>query len=580
MQYRSAGLWRAVLTGLALFSASPTWAAENASCLSKAATSAALAACKTAAAPAPLVSSTSAAESRTVPATPPIALQEASQAPAKAGVAPPSGAMAAGSEPVRKKKIAKRKIPDPVIVAAPDAAPPEPPSLFGALFGQGATEQPSAAVASNADPVTTGATGPLNAGKGKGKGKGVKTAKANDAAAPAQSPAPDGGFFDAEQSAFASADLGYPVLSPANIEPTKAAIRRYGEIVAAGGWPVVDPLQMQVGTNNPAVAALRQRLKIEGDLKSEPSGFSGPEYFDQEVADALKRWQGRYGLAETGDLMDPDRLKNGTRTIMALNVAADSRLAQLKANLPRLQAKPPGKGRYVIANLPSEQIEAVEDNRVVLRLNGVIGRPDRPSPLLTSSIAQVKFNPTWTVPPTVLTEDLAPKGRAMAAKGQDALAKLGIDAFDGGGRKVDTSQIDWNKVAQGAYRLVQPPGKENPLGFAKLDFPSPESVYMHDTPSNKLFSKSYRAASSGCIRVEYMDRLVTWLLKDTDGWPKDRVAGYKQSGESKIVSLKRAVPLQWVYITAWATEDGKVHFRRDLYSKDVAFGVSRTASLY
>lgn len=548
--------------------------ADNASCLTRAATSAALAACKAAAvtpAPAPVTPAVAA-----TPVPPSVAAPTASAARAEdASGKPPAPVAGATASAPKKKKFGKRKSSDPVIANAPGATPPEP-DVFTALFGQPQAD-PSAVVS---DPATTAATDVLGAGKSKGKGKGLKSAKTFDANAPTSIAVPDGGFFDTEEAPMATADLGYPLMSPGNIEPMKAAISRYTAIVANGGWPTVDPLQMQVGTSNPAVANLRKRLQIEGDLKAEPSGFSGPEYFDQDVAEALRRWQGRYGLGETGDLMDPDRLKNGTRTVMALNVTAEARLAQLKANLNRLQSKQVGKGRYVLVNIPGQQIEAVEDNKVVLRLNGVVGRPDRPSPLLSSNIGEVKFNPTWTMPPTVLKEDLLPKGKSMQAKGQDVLAKFGIDAYDGNGKKVDLSRIDWNKVGQDTYRFSQQPGKDNPLGFAKLDFASPESVYMHDTPSAKLFDRSYRAASSGCIRVEHMERLVTWLLKETDGWTKGAVQAIKASGESKIVRVKRAVPLHWVYVTAWASEDGVVHFRRDLYGKDVQFGVSKMASTY
>jgi L,D-transpeptidase YcbB len=548
----------------------PALAADSSSCGARAATSAALAACKAAAAAA-LPAAVAA------PAPVPAAAAPALTSNDDASGRPPRPDVAAGLTPGKKKKVAKRRSSDPIIASAPEAPATPEPNVFGALFGQ--PSDPSAAVAS--DPSATAATDPLNGGKLKGRGKkGVVTAKNSNPAAATAIDVPSGGFFGSEEAPFATGDLGYPLMSPGNIDPMKAAIKRYADIVASGGWPTVDPLQMQVGTTNPAVAALRQRLKMEGDLKGEPSGFSGPEYFDQDVAEALKRWQGRYGLGETGDLMDPDRLKNGTRTVMALNVPAEARLAQLKANLTRLQQKSVGKGRYVLVNIPGEQIEAIENNKVVLRLNGVVGRPERPSPLLTSNIADVKFNPVWNMPPTVLKEDLLPKAKALQAKGVDVLAKFGIDAYDGNGKKVDSSKIDWNKVNPDTYRYSEQPGKDNPLGFAKLDFASPEAVYMHDTPSNKLFDRSYRAASSGCIRVEHMDRLVTWLLKETDNWSRSAVTAIKESGESKIVHIKKSVPLHWVYVTAWATEDGAVHFRRDLYGKDQQFGVSKTASTY
>lgn len=518
------------------------------------------------------------AASAPVAAPPPAAVAITPSGEDASGKPPPPAKIKAAAAPdssAKKQVHAKRKAKPAVIAEAPPA-PAEPPSLFDTLFGNG---QPPAAAVVAADPTTTAATDQIGQKPGKGKaGKGSKTAK--NTIEPAATAIPDAGFFNAEEVPFASGELGQPLLSPGNIEPLKTAIKRYTGIVANGGWPTVPPLQMQVGTSNPAVVELRQRLAAEGDLKSQPSGFSGPEYFDQDVSDAVHHFQNRYGLTETGDLMDTDKLKNGTRTVMALNVPAEARLAQLKGNLTRLQREVVPKGRYVLVNIPGEQIEAIDGNKVALRLNGVVGKPERPSPLLSSNITEVKFNPTWTVPPTVLKEDLIPKGQSLQAKGVDVLTKFGIDAYDGNGKLVDTSKINWSSNQPNTLRFSEKAGKDNPLGFAKLDFNSPESVYMHDTPSAKLFDKSYRAASSGCIRVDHMDRLVMWLMKETEGWGPARVLSMKESGESKIVSLKKAVPLRWVYVTAWATEDGTVHFRRDLYGKDQVFGVSKTASAY
>ncbi len=375
-------------------------------------------------------------------------------------------------------------------------------------------------------------------------------------------------------------DQGLPVIAEANIEPQKTAIIKYTAIVAQGGWVAIPPLQMEVGTSHPAVGLLRKRLRAEGDL-AEESSFNSEDYFGTDVEAAVRRFQVRNGLAQTGDLLDKDRAKNGSRTVTALNVPAASRLAQLKVNLGRIQSGVKWAGnRYVVANLPDQEIQAVENGRVVLRLAGVVGRPERPSPALTSNIYVVKFNPTWTMPPTVLKEDFLPKARELQAKNVNLLLKAGIDAYDGTGRKLDPTKVNFNSGTAANLRYTQQPSKDNPLGFAKLEFASPDAVYMHDTPSAKLFGKAYRAASSGCIRVENMEKLVRWLLKDTEGWSGQRVAQMKQTGETFEAKLSKGVPLQWVYITAWADANGVVNFRRDIYGRDQSAGVDKMAAAY
>jgi murein L,D-transpeptidase YcbB/YkuD len=361
---------------------------------------------------------------------------------------------------------------------------------------------------------------------------------------------------------------GYATLSKANIEPTKAAIKRYTDIVAGGGWPVLPDMQMQAMTSDPAVALLRKRLATSGDLKDADTSSTS---FDLELEKAVKRFQASNGLTPTG-IVDK-------RTIAALNVPAEARLKQLKTNLGRLTdlAASTGMKKYVMVNIPSAHIEAVENGQIVARYAGVVGKIDRPTPLLHSAITDLNFNPIWRLPPTVESEDLIPRGREMQKKGQNVLVKFHIDAYDGAGKKVDPDKIDWNKVHPGTYTYSEQPNKENPLGFLKINFDSEHSVYMHDTPSETIFGRNFRSASSGCIRVHNIEHLATWLLADQGGWNNDRVEQMKESGERLDVRLKKPVPLHFVYVTAWATEDGVVQFRRDLYQKD---GIGAVASAY
>ncbi|MFZ4807828.1 MAG: L,D-transpeptidase family protein [Hyphomicrobiaceae bacterium] len=359
---------------------------------------------------------------------------------------------------------------------------------------------------------------------------------------------------------------GFPTLAAGNLEAMKVAIRRYSEIVAQGGWKVVPDKALEVGMTDPAVGLLAERLAMSGDLREQ--GVSN--YFDYGLEKAVKRFQASNGLSPTG-IVDK-------RTIVALNVPASSRLKQLKLNQTRLQefARSMPK-RYVVVNIPAAQVEAVESDRVVSRHAGVVGKIDRPSPLLRSAIHELNFNPVWHLPPTVIDKDLIPRGQEMQRKGQSVLTKFGIDAYDGQGRKLDPERVDWSSAQSRGLTFKQQPGKDNPLGFLKINFHNSHSVYLHDTPSETIFGRNFRAASSGCVRVQGIEQLAAWLLVENGGWGAERIEQIKKTGERLDVKVKRPTPLYFVYITAWATEDGVVQFRRDLYQKD---GIGATAAAY
>ena len=361
---------------------------------------------------------------------------------------------------------------------------------------------------------------------------------------------------------------GLPTLAQGNVAATKTAIDRYTAIVEAGGWKAVPDATVKPGEDHFAIVELRDRLIVSGELSADQAGS---EKLDGTLVEALKVYQTNNGLTPNGRLDKP--------TVAALNVTAEDRLTQLKTNLKRLTeltgvVKPQRK--YVVVNIPAAQVEAVALNKVITRHTGVVGKVDRPTPLLRSTITELNFNPTWRLPPTVITKDLIPQGREMQAKGENVLVKTGIEAYSNG-KKVDPETIDWSSSAPKSYSYRQPPGKDNPLGFVKINFASGESVYMHDSPSSGLFGSNFRAASSGCIRVHNIERLAYWLVAQNDGWEQERVEDMKKTGERKDVRLATPVPLHFVYITAWATEDGAIQFRRDLYNRD---GVAEIATSY
>lgn len=352
---------------------------------------------------------------------------------------------------------------------------------------------------------------------------------------------------------------GFPTLSPKNVAATKAAVKRYQEIVAKGGWETVPNIKLSYGQTHFAVAVLKRRLLVSGDLK-DPNNEA--EYFGSELEEAVKRFQATNGLTPTG-IVDE-------RTTLALNVPATVRLRQLRNGLARIQdyVSRTSKQKYVAVNIPAAQVEAVVGDKVVSRHAGVVGKPDRATPVLSTSIHEMNFNPVWRLPPTVISKDLIPRGREMQEAGKNVLVKFGIDAYDGSGKKIDPEKINWASSQPSGLSYRQQPGKDNPLGFLKINFHNSHSVYMHDTPSESIFGRNFRAASSGCIRVANIDQLAAWLLEGTPGWSAPQIASIKSSGERKDVKLKRPVPLYFVYLTAWATPDGVIQFRRDIYDRD------------
>jgi murein L,D-transpeptidase YcbB/YkuD len=361
--------------------------------------------------------------------------------------------------------------------------------------------------------------------------------------------------FDSASRTLRMPKASLPTLSPANVPTTEAAIARYEQIVAAGGWPQVPQAErLRTGTRHPAVVALRQRLTVAGDL--DPAAVEN-DIYDSYVEAAVKRFQARHGISADG--------RPGALTMKALNIPAEQRLNQLKINLARLRSFDTKKAmRFVVCNIPAAQLEAIENGTVMSRHIAVAGKPDRPSPELNSRIVEINFNPFWTVPVSIVRKDLIPKMQAEP----DYLTRYGIRIFDPKNNELTPAQVNWFSEEAVNYKFKQDPGERNSLGTIRINFPSAHGVYMHDTPYKNLFGDDVRFDSSGCMRIQNVRDLVVWMLSETSGWSRIEIDEVIKSGERKDAKLKPEVPLHWVYITGWATADGVVQFRDDIYNRD------------
>lgn len=364
--------------------------------------------------------------------------------------------------------------------------------------------------------------------------------------------------FDAEASRTATAVVSNnPIFGSGSSGYLQQAIVDYQNIVANGGWPMVNTQQkLEMGVSDPAVQQLRQRLIISGDLPRS-AGTSGA--FDSYVDGAVKRFQARHGLPADGSV--------GEYTLKALNIPANVRLGQLQTNLVRLQAMSGDLGRrYVTVNIPAAYIEAVEDGRVALRHTAIVGKIDRQSPVLNSKIYEVILNPYWTAPRSIIQKDIMP----LMRKDPTYLSRNSIRLFDGSGSEVSPETVDWNAEKAPNLMFRQDPGKINAMSSTKINFHNEHQVYMHDTPQQGLFNKLMRFESSGCVRVQNVRDLSLWLLKDTPGWSRQQMEATIKSGVNTPVKLAQEVPVFFTYITAWSAKDRVVQFRDDIYQKDGA----------
>ncbi|GEO14276.1 L,D-transpeptidase family protein [Microvirga aerophila] len=380
--------------------------------------------------------------------------------------------------------------------------------------------------------------------------------------APVASPAPkaDGKpVVPAPPTAVAVSQDPRPTLSSDTFIHTVRAAGIYKHLAEAGGWASLpaDTI-LKAGDKGPLVTALRERLATEGDL---PGDMRAGQVFDQALTTAVKRFQARHGLPESGAVR--------AKTLEALNVPAQTRHRQLAASAKRLMSSAfPFGERYVVVNIPSATVEAVEGGQVARRYVAVVGKVDRPSPTVETRITAVNLNPTWTVPVSLIKKDIIPHVRKDPAY----LAKMKIRILDGKGQEVDPQTLDWSTNNAVNYTLRQDPGEANSLGQIRIDMPNRDAVYMHDTPTKRLFAQDVRFHSSGCVRVADVRSFAEWLLRGTNGpggaWNQDAIDTAIATTNRQDLRLDKPIPVAWVYLTGYGMPDGTAHFRNDVYGLD------------
>jgi L,D-transpeptidase YcbB len=302
---------------------------------------------------------------------------------------------------------------------------------------------------------------------------------------------------------------------------------------------------------NPSLIDIKKRLIYWNDMQPEDSLST---VYDEVTFEAVKKFQARHGLAADGVI--------GKGTIVSLNFSKSQRKEQILANLERWKWFPKEMGdEYIIVNIPDYKLTLVKDKDTIRTHKVIVGRDKRQTPILSSNLTNVIFNPTWTVPPTILKEDVIP----AITKNRSYLAQTNIKIYDANGNLVSAN--DWKLSSAKSYRYVQSPGTFNSLGMVKLIFPNRFSIYLHDTNHRDFFGKQMRSLSSGCVRVEKPLELAEYLLNDETNWNLEKITETLQSEKTKQIKIKNKVDVHILYWTAWS-EKNTLIFRDDIYNLD------------
>lgn len=338
------------------------------------------------------------------------------------------------------------------------------------------------------------------------------------------------------------------------------AVAHYQKLVDEGGWSKIPKShKMYPGDSHPYVPLIRKRLAFEDTSLSETTTDQS-ELFSQTLSDAVKRFQIRYSLKVDGVY--------GRKTRAAMNVSVEKRLEQIKINLERLRWLPDKLGqRYIMVNLANYRLMAVEDNAVKLDMRVIVGKKDRETPTFTSKMQHIVLNPHWYVPKKLARLDLIPQQQANPDYFRNNNIRI-VDAYRGIINEISPDSIDWDTINgdEFPYFLRQDPGKSNALGQMKFIMPNPWQIYLHDTPGKRLFNRTERNFSSGCIRVEDPLALASFSLSE-DYNPK-KISAIIASNKKHYAKLAQPLPVYTVYLTVWASGDELI-FSPDNYKRDL-----------
>jgi L,D-transpeptidase YcbB len=307
-------------------------------------------------------------------------------------------------------------------------------------------------------------------------------------------------------------------------------------------------------SHSASIPVLRARLGVKYDPHYGPENF-----YDDKLAAAVMFFQKQHNIKPDGVI--------GGKTLALLNQTRRDRMEQLVVNFERLrwldQQIPQ---RYVLVNIPSQTLWAVDDGKIAVKMAVVVGKPERPTKAFKAEITGIRFNPTWTVPPSIKVKDMLPQ----LQENPEALSDKGIEMVQNG-ESIDPASIDWQNISPGELnriRMVQSAGKHNALGRIRVLMPNEFDIYLHDTNHPEFFNLVERTASSGCIRLSQPEQMARFVLAKNTGWSDKKMNGIIAKGRTVEVPVPAKFPVYVLYQTVWEDTDGNLIYGPDIYGED------------
>ncbi|HET9764885.1 MAG TPA: L,D-transpeptidase family protein [Casimicrobiaceae bacterium] len=370
---------------------------------------------------------------------------------------------------------------------------------------------------------------------------------------------------------LAAGDLHQPVVAAEPSFPLyqrmEAALAHYRGL-AEQALPAIPPLpkgvhKIEPGRRYAGVNAIAERLRRTGDLP--PDDPPPNDRYEGALVDAVRTFQGRHGLKDDGIL--------GRETLAALAAPFSARVRQIELTLERLRWLPElPPGPLIAVNIPSFRLWAFANGRrqsaATLTMPVIVGGAvsAKKTPVFIGDMRYVEFDPYWNVPPNINRKEIVPRLRRDPGYWE----REGFEAVPvHGGQPItalDAATLE--ALASGALRVRQRPGEKNALGAVKFVLPNTMDIYLHGTPAQRLFERSRRDFSHGCIRVEDPAALAQFVLADQPQWTPQRIDEAMGAGVNSTVRLTQPIPVVIFYTTAIVDATGRVLFAPDIYGYD------------